>query len=547
MTTVPSLIRADQFGLFDVGFRHPLKSKIKFRFLTDFSEQNMPAMKTLLKEIAQANLNFEARNPALGLRPFPRIVLRDEDEILFFIKSRTDLSATEQDDVCLWTNCKDLTQAFTEVFEDYWHNATDIRHTISEVETGKTPEKTFYVDIAETAEKIYNESMHMAKKEIIMMTSSEGLIASWRALPSLKEWRERGVSIKIMAPITVENSEAARQLSEYCEVRHVPMACLETTIIDGQQLFQFKIPPKPGRTLFEDTFYTSDPDFVEKTKRMLNDAWRGASAASIVPSDSLPKSMSTCEFQDSVKTALKTMREENLLVHATITEGEETPSLTTKRVFDDMLHAETDDRVTREKGVTIARAIWGQAIIHPPPSLSIPPILVQAFRVDQSTYGEKGDNLIVNLLLETEKGNAFVPVAIVQDNSQAGVLHRAVFAGLPSSHNIKTVAEDELEVWSQGNNLFAGWTVPIPLLPLPYTLSPSSMILEGHGSPKLRKYDVTWPSGYKTSARNNECQAFATFVSPSWRYAGPATDGALTTDCIMITTPPETKKGDKDE
>jgi hypothetical protein len=85
--------------------------------------------------------------------------------------------------------------------------------------------------------------------------------------------------------------------------------------------------------------------------------------------------------------------------------------------------------------------------------------------------------------------------------------------------------------------------VPIPLLPLPYNLPPSSMMLEGHGSPRLRKYTVNWPSGYKTSAENNECQAFATFVNPSWKYAGPATDGALTTDCIMITTPPEHDRG----
>jgi len=79
MTTAPSLIRADQFGLFDIGFKHPLKSKTKFRFLTELSEQNVPAMKILLKEIAQANLPFEGRNPDLGLRLFPRMVIRDED------------------------------------------------------------------------------------------------------------------------------------------------------------------------------------------------------------------------------------------------------------------------------------------------------------------------------------------------------------------------------------------------------------------------------------------------------------------------------------
>jgi len=169
-------------------------------------------------------------------------------------------------------------------------------------------------------------------------------------------------------------------------------------------------------------------------------------------------------------------------------------------------------------------------------------MLIQAFRINQSTYGIAEDNLIINLLLETPVGKAFVPVAFVQDNPVAGPLHSAVFEGLPAGQNIKTVAENELEIWSQGNNFFAGWTVDIPLLPLPYILPPSSMMLEGHGTPKLRSYEVKWPSGFKTSGDSYEAQAFATFVNQSWKYAGPACDGALSNDILIITTTPESKK-----
>ncbi len=543
MTTVPSLIRADQFGLFDEGLKTPLKPKIKFRFLTELPKHNVPGMKTLLKEIAEAKLDFEGRNPDLGLTLFPRMVIRDKDEILFFTKSRTDLSATELDDVCLWTNCKELVQAFSEVFEDYWRNATDVRQTITEMEKGKAPQKTFYIDVAEAAEKTYNETMHLATKETILMTSPEGLLSLWKTLKSFKEWRERGVSIKIMAPITTENSEAAHQLSKYAEVRHVPKAYLETTIIDGQHLFQFKAPSKQREIpKYKDTFYTSDPDFVNKTKSMLDNMWKGASAKPNAPLSMSTAPASSNDFQSSVEAALKTLQNKNLFVHPTMTEIN-TPqsSLTTKENFDMTLQS-INDRDSLESGATFARGIWGQAIIHPPSDLNMPPILIQAFRIDQSTFGEKGDNLIINLLLQTQKGNAFVPVAIVQDNPKSGALHKAVSVGLPAEQNIKTVAENELEIWSQSNNLFAGWTVPIPLFPLPYSLPPSSLMLEAHGSPKLRKYVVNWPSGYVSSARNNEYQAFATFVNLTWRYAGPATDGALTTDCIMITTPPQREK-----
>jgi sugar-specific transcriptional regulator TrmB len=39
VATVPSLARADQFGLFDAAFNHPSRSKIRFRFLTELSGQ----------------------------------------------------------------------------------------------------------------------------------------------------------------------------------------------------------------------------------------------------------------------------------------------------------------------------------------------------------------------------------------------------------------------------------------------------------------------------------------------------------------------------
>jgi hypothetical protein len=168
-------------------------------------------------------------------------------------------------------------------------------------------------------------------------------------------------------------------------------------------------------------------------------------------------------------------------------------------------------------------------------------MLIQGFRAEQSTIDE-ADNLFVQLLLDTPKGKAFVPVAIVEDSPGPRALHKALFAGLPATQNIIRVAKDELEVWSQGNNIFVGWTVQIPLLPLPYNLPPSSMILEGHGSPRIRTYTVNFPSGYKTIVKSNEFEAFATFVNTSWKYAGPATDGALTTDAFVITTPPKNKQ-----
>jgi sugar-specific transcriptional regulator TrmB len=59
VASVPSLARADQFGLFEAAFNNPLRSKIQFRFLTDLSVQNVKAMKELLLKKPNANFNLE--------------------------------------------------------------------------------------------------------------------------------------------------------------------------------------------------------------------------------------------------------------------------------------------------------------------------------------------------------------------------------------------------------------------------------------------------------------------------------------------------------
>ena len=111
------MIRADQLGLLDASFKNKLQSKVQFRLLTHLTEKNVRAMKALLKETPKAELRFKIRNPNLGLRWFPRMVIRDQEEVVFFINPKVDGSLQEQDNLCLWTNCKSLIDSFLAMFE----------------------------------------------------------------------------------------------------------------------------------------------------------------------------------------------------------------------------------------------------------------------------------------------------------------------------------------------------------------------------------------------------------------------------------------------
>ena len=121
----------------------------------------------------------------------------------------------------------------------------------------------------------------LLKRSIFMITSNLGLVECWKDKNKVVEWVQRGVSVKIMAPVTSENLEIANQLSKICEVKHVPADYVGTTIVDGQHLFQFKTLSSrkeslPLQSYFENTFYTNDSEFVEKTENMFNGIWNNA-------------------------------------------------------------------------------------------------------------------------------------------------------------------------------------------------------------------------------------------------------------------------------
>jgi sugar-specific transcriptional regulator TrmB len=280
ITTVPGLLRAKQFGLYDLAFNHPLKSRIIFRFLTDISNQNLDAAKPLLEKISLIGGNFRSRTPELGLNVYPKFIIRDSEEILFFITPRNATSSEEQDNLSIWTDCKDFVQAFNGVFNSIWHESTDIQQKITEIEGGKPATRTCVIRDAEIAREKYIEALSSPEEEIIITTSQKGLISLFRNQHLAQGWADKRVQAKIMAPITKENLEYAQELMKQCEVKSIPVGYLETVIVDGKNLFQFKGDLLNADANFENTFYTNDQEYVEKARNLLVGVWQNAQPTS---------------------------------------------------------------------------------------------------------------------------------------------------------------------------------------------------------------------------------------------------------------------------
>jgi hypothetical protein len=540
VTTVAGLSRADQFGVFDAASEHPLKSKIQIRVLSELSSQNVDAMKGLLKRAPIAKLNFKGRNPDLGLKLSPQMVIRDEDETLFFITPRLATPTLGRDDVCLWTNCKALVQAFTAVFEELWQSGTDMGMKIMEIETGKPTPKTYVIADAKTAEKKYDKALELAKEEIITITSSKGLIEYWKQMSLIEKWRQNGVSVKIMAPIIRENFEAAEQLSKLCEVRHAPINYLGTTIVDGKYLFQFKTRSTNQENLestphFENTFYTNDLEYVEKTRNTLADVWKNAHPPSSVTLESIlvPYGPTRTPLPRNI---LPTREKTS---DATITDVKLLGAIAEKDILNKVLNAQKIRAKNPLKGIGRMYATVATAIVHPPDNFNLPDMMIFVQKVEkQSTFGAE-DALIIFLWLETPKGYAYVPVALVGDNPRGQAVRKKMFAGTPAVQNVQLVKKDELQIRVHGNTMFAGWTVPIPLFPQPYTLPPACILIEGYGDVKSTAVSLQYTSGYKSQIEENYFDAFVTFFHPSSKYSGPGTDGRFVRDFIGTLTPPQ--------
>ena len=535
VSTVQCLVRADQIGLFDLGSIHPLQSTIKFRFLTELSSKDLRTMKNLLQTFTDAKFNFEGRTPELGLNLFPQMTIRDQEEAIFFIKPRADAPAAQQDEVCLWTNCKSLVDAFSALFEDMWRNSTDVQKKI-EIGTGKTVPRTFVIDDAGIAEKKYNDIAKSAKEEILIVTSSRGLLEYWRSKLLLEKWSENRVSVKIMAPIVRENLEVAEQLSKFCSVRHVPINYLQTTIIDGEKLFQFKGEQDQEKyestKRFDNVLYSADREYVKTMKTALNDIWKNSQAPSPVTLESMIGSNGPTVFPLPMNDQLSKIKGD-----ATVIDVKPPGVVTEKDVLNRINNAKRIIAENPAKDVARMYSSMGVAVIHPPDLFNLPDMMIRACHVDkQSSFGP-GDFIVVFLWLETPKGHAYVPVAAVGEPLNAYEYMKKAFEGSPAAKNIQRVKKDEIEVRVHGNILFAGWTVPIQLSDQ-YTLPPACILIEGYGDVKTRAYTIFTPSGFRISVETNYFDAFVTFIHASSKYSGPGTDGIFYRDHIMTSYPP---------
>jgi sugar-specific transcriptional regulator TrmB len=537
MSNFSGLLRAEQFGVLDTIQNHPMNSKINFRIITDISKNHLRDMKELSKSL-DARIRVKVRNADEGLAPapLPRFIIRDNDEMLYFISQQIDDSAHQDDFVGILTNCQSLVKPFSRIFEDAWRKATDIQQQIIEIETGTLHQRTLIIDNPEIASAKYNKTFENAQKNIMMITSSEEIMSYWKNPSLLNDLTKTGVSIKIMAPISRENLKASLDLSEFCEVRHIPNEYVKTIIIDGKHLFQFKIPESQKNekkyAIAEQAFYSNDFEYVEKTKKMLLDIWKEA----VVPSAVTAGSIVVQQLSGSQQVTSENSKDK--FVDVVYTSGQFYPKaqpnkITEKEVISEIeAYKKSPKRINNkvDKKDIVLCGTMGYAVIRSHPNFDFPDMFIIAYDIDEeSTFGAE-NALIISLEMEVLSGlKYYMPVTVIGDNPKASDGWKISLEGdfLFARDNYHLFKRGELHVQTIGNTFFAGWTKPIPLLSAQEPLPPSALMLEATGKIRSESFRINVKGGLNQQHRFNYSDAFVTFIHQKTKYHGPSTDGSF--------------------
>jgi sugar-specific transcriptional regulator TrmB len=172
----------------------------------------------------------------------------------------------------LWSNNSGFIEIQSSLFQSLWDKGIDARLRIQEIETGKPIEVTRvitdYQEIAQDFESLINT----AQKEIFLWSRSEALPILAPLIP--KDARQRGIDVVVMAEITKDNLQAAQEIAERADVRHIPQIVHSTGVIIDQQAMQVLLYSfsEKGAELYN-SIYTNTQSFVETQHSMMEDMW----------------------------------------------------------------------------------------------------------------------------------------------------------------------------------------------------------------------------------------------------------------------------------
>ena len=172
----------------------------------------------------------------------------------------------------LWSNNSGFIEIQSSLFQSLWDRGIEARLRIQEIETGKPIEVTRVITDYQEIAQDFASLINTAQKEIFLWSRSEALPILAPLIP--KDARQRGIDVVVMAEITKDNLQAAQEIAERADVRHIPQIVHSTGVIIDQQAMQVLLYSfsEKGAELYN-SIYTNTQSFVETQHSMMEDMW----------------------------------------------------------------------------------------------------------------------------------------------------------------------------------------------------------------------------------------------------------------------------------
>jgi sugar-specific transcriptional regulator TrmB len=172
----------------------------------------------------------------------------------------------------LWSNNSGFIEIQSSLFQTLWDRGVEARFRIEEIETGKPIEVTRVITDYQEIVQDFTSLINTAQKEIFLWIRSEALPILAPLIP--KDARQRGIDVIVMAEINKDNLQAAQEIAERADVRHIPQIVHSTGVIIDQQAMQVLLYSfsEKGAELYN-SIYTNTKSFVETQHSMMEDMW----------------------------------------------------------------------------------------------------------------------------------------------------------------------------------------------------------------------------------------------------------------------------------
>jgi sugar-specific transcriptional regulator TrmB/CBS domain-containing protein len=278
LTTSLGLIQEDIAGIFDSAISSSQKRSIQFQVITDISPENLKVVERLDRNVSEEKIGMKLRHVGMTSKFFPRFLIKDEEEAILYAPFGNEASVLNLEDEGLWINDKMFISVLKAFFEQMWQSGIEASRRIDELKSGIPIGETLVIKDPEKAWTKVTKVLEAAKKDIVIITTSQSINKLAENDP-LVAYFKKGLDIRIMASIDLDNLEPAQKLAAQYEVKHVPISYMTMMLVDNKHLFMFKMPPlsdfgTESALYLADMFYSSDPSQIERVSEMLSDIWK---------------------------------------------------------------------------------------------------------------------------------------------------------------------------------------------------------------------------------------------------------------------------------